>query len=585
MSVKLFLDMTLLWLMLGVVALVLHGWGNLTWRFLGVEKPSTSSALTVWLGFCSVLLVLETVHLMFPIDWKVSLVVLIVGLVGVRIARPRFGSDKWRVAGRWLRDRPLYAALLVAVFCFWSLRAMEIPLNYDSGLYHFGSIRWLNEEPIVLGLANLHWRLALNQSYFGFIALLNIAPYWNKGYAASGLLLLLLTAITLYQVTARSPVIWRCVLFGLFFVYLNQLAGSVSNPAPDFAVMLLEIVIFLYLYEFIAGQWSDNELSQWHVPVLMLLSLSIVTVKLSSVAYAAATVVLTTYRVLKLKPEFGTMFVRLFGILTFCSLIHVVRSLLLSGVPLFPSAISGFWTLPWAIPRGIVEFESALIYAWAREPSISTIPSTHRDLLAWLGVWLGALPITWVCTFVLATVLSCLNGYFFIQNVIKKQSTHLFLLYVPILSAFIFWFITAPDVRFLGAVNVLYLALSIALLAQQLSDKKAVNDVIEQLEIRQAKFLSVGAPLATLLLVVLMSRWVIIQPLSFVGWPPLTQIKVKNIETVSGFSVHVPETGEQCWDSPLPCATVVYGSLKKVGLQPFDSLPGLVNYRYMLTVK
>jgi hypothetical protein len=76
---------------------------------------------------------------------------------------------------------------------------MEAPGSYDSGLYHFGSIKWLNEAPLIPGLANVHMRFGFNQSYFGFLALSNLAPYWNKGYAAGGLFILLLTALTIFQ--------------------------------------------------------------------------------------------------------------------------------------------------------------------------------------------------------------------------------------------------------------------------------------------------------------------------------------------------------------------------------------------------
>ena len=124
---------------------------------------------------------------------------------------------------------------------------MQLPIMYDSGLYHFASIRWLNEEAIVPGLGNLHWRLALNQSYFGFLALLNIAPYWNKGYAAGGLFLLLLTSASLCEFGLHSRSVWRTVVVIILSLYLCQIAGSISNPSPDIAISLLEIVVFLFL--------------------------------------------------------------------------------------------------------------------------------------------------------------------------------------------------------------------------------------------------------------------------------------------------------------------------------------------------
>ena len=136
---------------------------------------------------------------------------------------------------------------------------MQTPIAYDSGLYHFGSIRWLNEEAIVPGLGNLHWRLALNQSYFGFLALLNIAPYWNKGYAAGGLFLLVLAAFTLFERLCRSQSVIGGVQAGLFLFYFFQIAGGLANPSPDFAVIIVQVVIYLNLLDYFSKQILSNE--------------------------------------------------------------------------------------------------------------------------------------------------------------------------------------------------------------------------------------------------------------------------------------------------------------------------------------
>jgi len=97
---------------------------------------------------------------------------------------------------------------------------MGLSNNFDSGLYHFGSIRWLNEYPIVPGLANVHWRLAMNQSYFGFLSLVNIYPLWNKGYAVGGLFLLYLASFSLLKIAQTQKRSWRWVVGGVFLFIL-----------------------------------------------------------------------------------------------------------------------------------------------------------------------------------------------------------------------------------------------------------------------------------------------------------------------------------------------------------------------------
>lgn len=584
MSVKLLTDLALLWLVVLVATLTLLGWGNLIWQILGTGAPKRATVMTAWLGFCGVLLTLESVHLMFSIDWKVSLSVAAIGLAGLRGTQVSFNRLAFTDVSRWLRDRIPYVIVLTLAFCFWSLRATEVPIAFDAGLYHFASIRWLNEEPIVPGLANLHWRLALNQSYFGFVALLNIAPFWERGYAAAGLLLLVLTAVSLFQVAGRSKAVWRYVLLGLLFLFVNQLSGVTSNPSPDFVVALIEVVIFLYLFDLISRQRYISTNSGCHIALLIVLSVSLVTVKFSGAAFAAASFILALYYARRYRIQHQRMLLRLLLLVCLVVAIHVGRNVLLSGAPLFPSAVGGLWGLFWAIPQAIAQFETALIYSWARAPGISGLMTDQWSTFEWLRGWLTQQPLSWRITFVLASLFSCLNIYALIGVNKVKQTAQLYLLYLPIVSGFAFWLVTAPDIRFLGAVNALYLALALCFFMQGLSLTK-VGKRIETLT-GGCEFAPNLMPLLGIFIFVLMLvRWAVIQPVSLVGWQPLPHSETKTIATAWGLQVNVPQEGAQCWNAPTPCADTVYGSLRKVPLVDVDKFYGLINHRYAFTLK
>ena len=90
MSLKLLADLVVLLLVLGTTAIVLLGWGNLTWRILRIEQPNKPSAITVWLGFCIVVGCIEIVHLFVPIDWKVTLAFAVTGTLGCRLNAKSF---------------------------------------------------------------------------------------------------------------------------------------------------------------------------------------------------------------------------------------------------------------------------------------------------------------------------------------------------------------------------------------------------------------------------------------------------------------------------------------------------------------
>ena len=582
---NLFLDFSVLLVVLVVVAVVLHGWGTVVWGLLGIRVPPDVSTKTVWLGFCAVIAFLELAHLVVQIDWRLSLLTLLVGLLGnwssVRDRKLKSSALAWLNA---LRTHPILTGYGIVIFCFWCLRAMETPTMYDSGLYHFSSIRWLNESPIVPGLGNLHWRLALNQSYFGFHALLNIAPYWNKGYATGGLFLLILTAFTLIESTARSANSVRYVYIGLILFYLCQIAGLLANPTPDLAVSVLEIVIFLYTVELLTQQTNDREHDHKTLVLVLWLCFALVSIKLSGIAFAGTSVVIVFFYYIYNRSKSTINLLPVTLLLVTFSVVHIGRSVLLSGAPFFPSSVAGFWALPWAVPVSFAQVEAELIYLWARSPGTATVPAEAAAPIEWIAEWFKRLPLTWLITFSLATALTIINTACLAARAFRTHAQSMFLLYIPILSSFIFWFCTAPDIRFLGAVNVLYLALATGICMQNLKTYLAAKG-INVFAQATARFRPIGFGVAGLIFAVVMLRWVSVQPISFTGWPLVPSPDTRIEQTASDLQVHVPTVGAECWDAPLPCSSVVYGSLhKEPWFVPFGA-SRLVKHRYIFSIK
>ena len=129
---------------------------------------------------------------------------------------------------------------------------MLTPTNYDSGLYHFSSIRWINEYAIVPGLGNLHGRLAFNQSFFTYVAALN--PFFNAGRVVANSYLWLLTLITCVEVAVislrheRGLVGWSVGLFSIpQLFYLAMTSNGVASPTPDFTCNLLQTALIVGL--------------------------------------------------------------------------------------------------------------------------------------------------------------------------------------------------------------------------------------------------------------------------------------------------------------------------------------------------
>ena len=576
MSFQLLFDLIILLLVLGVTTAALLGWGNLTWRFLSIEQPHRPSVLTVWLGFCIVIALIEIIHLFVPIDWRVTAAVAAIGAVGFNL--------RTSLAFISIKRYPLFYIAGVLVILSWCLLAMQPPAMFDSGLYHFGSIRWLNESPIVPGLGNLHWRLALNQSYFGFLALLNVAPYWGHGYAAGGLFLLILTAFTILEIALKQSRLWRWIFGGLLFSYLCLLSGQIANPMPDTAIALLQVAIFVFLYSSLTTQTQvvgPPTVSLQHCQiVLVFLCLTIVTIKLSSVGFAAASFLLLITGMLASSSRLLSypLVLKVCGLVGIFTLVHIGRSYLLSGAPFFPSPFLGIWSLTWAVPFGIASNESQLIYAWAKQPGVSLVSDVPAGF-GWVGTWLLALPQTLKYLFVTGSVLLLFS--LALRRVPKDgRPNKAWLLGIPIAAAVVFWFFTAPDPRFLGAIVVLYFAWSLYVVSM------SVNYLAYQYLGNVRKTCSAVINIFVMLgMVVFFVRWSLLTVSPLYGWSPLPAPERSIQVNRSGYKAFVPNFGTQCWGSEIPCTLMLDDGLRQKPLSDFAPWLRLQPHRITLSIE
>jgi hypothetical protein len=169
-------------LLLCMLTLSCFGWGRSLAEKWRLDTERAGLTVYVWVGWATLLLVFQTVHLLFPLNvLTVSPPVLIGLLLLVRNGVGWARIDHRELGFRW---NVLWSLKLLLVFAgvYWLLARTMLPADQaDSGLYYLSSIRWLNEYPVVPGLGNLHGRLAFNQSYLSFAAALNFYPVYGHG--------------------------------------------------------------------------------------------------------------------------------------------------------------------------------------------------------------------------------------------------------------------------------------------------------------------------------------------------------------------------------------------------------------------
>ena len=552
-----------------VAVFCLLSWGQLTIRVLGIN-PDTIQIHHAWIGLTSILGIANLAQIFLPITWHISLAFLLIATLNAYYYRNSW-QDLLALLKRSVLHHPLLSFVTCLAICCLSSGALLAPGNYDSGLYHFTTIAWLNQHPITLGLGNLHGRLAFNQSYFSAVALLNVYPLWNKGYSVAGPLLIYLGFASI-AFGGLEKIRLGLYLQIAFFFLIASLCTDISAPTPDLAISVLQIVIFAQLIWLSYQKYEGVLLKPTQMIAFAFLCFLICTMKLSGIVFGMSALCLMAWIHTASICHQSSPLKRALGLLIIFACIHLLRSTLLSGAPLYPAPILSMSWLDWAIPINTIQNELNWTYSWARRPGydIKAVLGNWN----WFIPWLKALPISaWLCGII--TSIS-LPWYFYSKH--KRSSNSqapltytdnafiygtLFPLLplLPLFMGILFWFLTAPDLRFLGVLHQLLAIYSVWLVWSQKSigtPNHRPNNLHDNgmLSTQLTAYGLIGA-------VFVASTLQVLRPKIFSGYEPLPLIETKPLQTQSGTVIYTPVSGEQCGNANLPCTPYFNPKIKE----------------------
>lgn len=535
------------------------GFGWVTARLLDLKFPPSEKPFSlVWLGWAITLLLLQIINLFAPLVLIWSLLLLLTGLIFAFISYKKESE----YVSPFLKSR-LWLGLVGIIMIFIAILSMQASKAYDSGLYHFNAIRWLNEYPIVLGLGNLHSRLAFNQSFFAFAAFLNLYPVFSHGQnIANGFLLFLLLAecifVLLKQDKNDSQTSHTFVMFIFPTIIYLAIYMNISSPSPDTATYILQIMIFLYFIRDVIESPANNT-NDSRTIFIFILSVTAITVKLNSLVYVITISLLLLisklqYWRLPTKRAIAKITKKIV-VPVIIMMVWVLRGILTSGCPVYPSTF-GCINTSWSVPPELVKNLANVIYSWSRLPRVA--PEKVLSSWEWLNPWfhteilgnksLFVYPLATACLFLIFCVFVYIHS-----SRLKATNKYLFLIPVPLLMGLIFWFFTAPSVRFAQA---LILMLPIAFVVMLISMLKLSENLTKSL------------PIVLFLLVNLNIAWAIwenpkpLTEISIQSFRPIKTVRLIKNTTLSGLEVFSPKKDDQCWDSELPCTPEFNDDLK-----------------------
>lgn len=395
------LYLLLCWFILGIVALAV---GLGICQQLGLSLPvanplaesnrskatfispfSTSLMLLVWIGLLGISVTLLSVSLILPLSPGVGLGVGI-GLLGLSWRRAETRTE-WR---RLLAIGRVGGWGLVLAIALITAFGMTRPVVWDdTGLYHYGAIRWLADYGSVVGVALIHDRFGFVSSWFALAApfsgsaldsralsVTNGFVMWILGLQGWAVFSRVCQAPTQFLDWFRGVSVFALLVMTLGSTLIQQLFIS---PSPDVPIMMLAIVMSEL---FLLGAESTDPATRDGCAWLALgLGVGAVTIKLSGLPLLGmgGLYFLHHYR------RHGMRLLQGVGLIGVIGLPYATFGWLASGCPLYPSTALCL-DVPWRLPMQTAAIARDQIQGWT---SWFPNPPPGTPIWRWmLGQWL-----------------------------------------------------------------------------------------------------------------------------------------------------------------------------------------------------
>lgn len=539
-----------------VLIVVFTGVGLLGRRAFGLPVHRAEDLLEgFWLGWAAEIAFLQIFQLGFRIGPAAVIIVALAGLAG------------------WLLYlRPLAERVRVGIGAYWSVlvaaggiaglvstEAMRPIQGSDTPAYHLSTVVWLRSFRILPGLGNLEPRLAFNNAYFLYAALLDFGPFHNNSYQlANGLLLMALVLLCLVAIRRVLPGPGKASPADLFLaLFLGPALALMNNDrfpslSPDVGLFPLGVVLCSQVIRFLAAP-ADRRETNYRVFWISLVASAGMAAKQSFIGLGLASILLTVvvWRI-RSRPEVKIFRWRSLAIPLATAAVVLLpweaRTAIVSGYLGYPTTF-GPLAVDWRMPLPWVQHEETWIQARARNPDIP--PNTVSPSGGWLATWFQKLPNTITAPLQASVLLGVVALATLDLRRRQDRPSALWLILLLPLAALAFWFFTAPAYRFAQASFWILMMVMAVLVAESATGlQEQYRGLLVVVAVLVALWVS---PFSHAFLT---ERHYLLLPPDNSRTPAVTTMK-----TDSGLLVRVPRN-DACWSTPIPCTDEFHSSLE-----------------------
>jgi hypothetical protein len=537
-------------------------------RLFHLERVQTSFVTTLLAGLAMLTGIATAVSLATALSLTVH--VMIAATVIIASVASEYCARGSIFPGRPNLSRTDLVPLLIgAIACTLLITRTSRPADhYDVGLYHAQAIKWLHEMGTVAGLGNVHTPFAHNSGWHVLAAYFDLTDL--IGAPVPGLNLVIIGAGWLTAMgglrglllgrRALGDIVALLLSFPLTYFFVEEFA----SPITDTPAAVLGWIIFVLLLrrsEREAPLRADSEM----LNIGMILAFWM-TIKLSSAP--AALILLAVFAASWRSPRRLVALSISLGVVV---LPWMLRGVMLSGFIAFPLAAVPPLPVDWAMPVLEAMDQTRTVQSWAKIPYALAQDVASFTVQEWVPLWwarqntltrllipmaLGSLPLT-------------LAGVVMLGRVRTLPNTRMVAGLSGVWSIGCwFWFLGAPDPRYGLGFLIPIIALPAALVLAPIVHAQARATI---------------ALLAAA--IVLMVAGALRTELPKLRWQERWLLPAPYIQTVTkpasmnGIPLRMPATGDQCWNSPLPCTPTPNAALEARGCALRDGFRMVVSGR------
>ncbi len=438
------------WFYISLICLI---WGNIILKlFFGIDRESAIDfPIACFLGMSFIGVIVFYISLILPLYFAVRLLFQIPALLFLINGSFReliFSQLKKPFTNLSVPDSLfLFTALLMILFI-----CTAPVIHPDTLNYHVFSVELSEKYGTIPGIGNLKPHFGFQSVWFALLSLFSISLYHPVPlFPLNGVVMVWFIIFMVSKSGKQNNIfsakdmsnsgIWYLFLALFCILSWTQIRLTASSLSPDF-IAALSILLGFYFYT-----GNQDSISKDRSDLFVaLFSIIAVTIKLSAAPVLLLPACIMIYAVVRGKWQFAF---RIALSLTLISAPLLIRNIISTGYPFYPSLFAAIYPFEWKINPARIILLQHYITSYARYPLlISDVDKLYEDSARiWLPAWWRHLYVV-DKSVILIIVFGILVDLSFFRTWLRSYSMRTFVALLVAMTGVIFWFIEAPDPRF-----------------------------------------------------------------------------------------------------------------------------------------